>query len=70
MSYSCCLDCKEMVSAYEKYCVKCARDKTNDLHFWKTHGAEYYKEPLRSREIFTDKARAVDEYLFDKNKRK
>lgn len=55
MSYSVCLECKDMVAGYEKYCPECSKDKTkNDKQFWKTHGYEYLDEPLRSHEIKKD----------------
>lgn len=55
MSYSVCIQCKKMVSAYEKYCNTCCSDKIcNDLMFWKTNGYEFLHEPKRSEEIKKD----------------
>ena len=54
MGYSTCLECKNMVSSYEKYCQKCAFGKRNDLMFWKTHDYSFYNEPKRSQEIAKD----------------
>lgn len=57
MSYSICLNCKEMVRQYEKYCDACERQHNlkNDKAFWKTNGYDYYQEPLRSNEIAKDR---------------
>jgi len=60
MSYSVCLDCKNMVSRYEKYCGKCAPSKkSNDPEFWKTHGYDYLNEPLRTVELEKDERRVA-----------
>lgn len=55
MSYSICLDCRSMVSSYEKYCFKCEKTKKqNDKDFWKNHGPEYLTDPLRTKELEKD----------------
>ena len=55
MSYSICLQCKDMVSRYEKYCPLCAKTKKeNDLEFWRTHGFDFLNEPQRSQELKKD----------------
>lgn len=55
MSYSVCLECREMVIGYEKYCHKCVKSKKgNDYEFWKNHGYEYLQDPLRLEEINKD----------------
>lgn len=55
MSYSVCIECKEMVSGYEKYCGSCSvSKKSNDEAFWKTHGYDFLQEPKRSEEIRKD----------------
>lgn len=55
MSYSICLQCKDVVRRYEKYCDLCAKDKReNDLEFWRTHSYEFLNEPQRSQELKKD----------------
>lgn len=55
MGYSVCIQCKEMVSSYEKYCNTCSRNKkSNDGMFWRTHGYEFLSEPKRTEEIQKD----------------
>lgn len=56
MSYSICLQCKDVVRRHEKYCDLCAKDKReNDLEFLRTHGYEFLNEPQRSQELKKDK---------------
>lgn len=57
MSYSVCLECREMVGGYQKYCSKCEKTKKQSdsyWDFWKTHGYEFYEEPLRTKELKRD----------------
>lgn len=57
MSYSVCLECKAMVTGYQKYCPKCEHNKKDNLAyygFWKDHGYEFYQEPLRTSELKKD----------------
>lgn len=57
MSYSVCLECKSMVPGYQKYCPKCEYNKKENIDyysFWKSHGYEFYQEPLRTQELKKD----------------
>jgi hypothetical protein len=54
MSYSVCLNCKEMVKSYEKYCDKCSCSFKQDVDFWKNNGYDIYKEPNRSKHLQLD----------------
>lgn len=55
MSYSVCIECREMVSAYEKYCLKCEQGKrVNPPDFWKDHDYSFLEEPKRTQEIVKD----------------
>lgn len=55
MSYSCCLNCKEMVGSYQKYCRECEKKFKQDEKFWETASYEIYKEPKRSEHLEKDK---------------
>ena len=66
MSYSSCLDCKEMVSSYNKYCPKCQpKYRTNDPGYWKTHGYDDFQEPRRSEELERDRSKEWDEIAME-----
>lgn len=56
MSYSVCLNCRDMVEYLQKYCKKCEvkHNLKQDVYFWKTHGYEFLNEPKRSEEIKKD----------------
>jgi hypothetical protein len=66
MSYSVCLDCKEMVGGYQKYCPECLpkyRQKEAYEFFWKSHGYEFLEEPKRGEEIDSDRTEEWDEIV-------
>lgn len=55
MSYSTCFVCGEMVSYYEKYCVKCLRKYKLRQGDWRTFKPKtQYGTPERDQEIRTE----------------
>jgi len=57
MSYSVCFKCREMVSAYEKYCKSCAPNHKQDKNFYKTFSYSVSDEE-RQKQIEADKINA------------